>query len=209
VFGGCQPIASSSARNDEGLYIDFIIFNLTFVPFIIMKRNLSTLMVFACLLAACSKDETKSENKTPEPVAYPVELSYKGTPAVGDFNNVKRVLESNKRLTELNADIGEFYADSVIMHLADGGEISGPRDSVLVAVSGWIQSLTSLKIDVISAIPVNNADLNHEWVFVWTDEVHTYKDGKVVTQTLHEDYRMVNGKIREIYQYTRKPTASE
>ena len=39
----------------------------------------------------------------------------------------------------------------------------------------------------------------------WTDETYTYKDGKVEEQSLHEDYRLVNGKIREGYQYKASP----
>ena len=35
----------------------------------------------------------------------------------------------------------------------------------------------------------------------WIHEEHDYKAGKKEKQELHEDYRMINGKIREIFQY--------
>jgi hypothetical protein len=155
------------------------------------------------LFVACMDKPTNGTIVTEE-VKYPVELSYTGKPSLGDFNHVRVVLESNKRLTELNPDIGEFMADSVTMHLADGVIISGPRDSVLVAIAGFIGSLKSLEIKFVAAIPIRNDEQNHDWVLAWTDETHNYKDGKVVIQSLHEDYRMENGKIREIFQFTRQ-----
>ena len=153
-------------------------------------------------LISCSQKATEEAPQT-ETVTYPAELSYKGNPSIGDRNNVKTVMECNKRLTELNTDIGEFLADSVTMYLADGMEINGPKDSVLVLISDFITSLSGLKIDYVAAMPVNNDDLHHEWVFTWTEETYTYKDGKVEKRELHEDYRMEGGKIREIFQYAR------
>ena len=35
----------------------------------------------------------------------------------------------------------------------------------------------------------------------WIDETHDYKDGKKEHFIYHEDYRLVNGKIRQAYQY--------
>jgi hypothetical protein len=166
-------------------------------------KNLTIICLAIWLVVGCSEKSSEA-TKIPESVTYPVDLTYPGTPTLGNFDHVKTVLESNKRLTELNANIGEFMADSVVMHLADGSEISGPRDSVLVAISGFIGSLKSLEIKFVAAIPIRNAEQNHDWVLAWTDETHNYKDGSVVIQSLHEDYRMENGKIREIFQYTRQ-----
>jgi hypothetical protein len=169
-----------------------------------MKIILS-LFAAATLFVACDKKVTEEAAPSAEQVTLPVELSYKGATKLGDMKNVKSVLESNKRLSEMNPDIGEFLADSVTMHLADGVLLSGPRDSILADISAFINSLESIKIEFIAAVPVDNMDLKHEWVFCWTEETHHYKDGRVVIQELHEDYRLEGGKIREIFQYTRKP----
>jgi len=155
------------------------------------------------LALACDKKPVE-EPVVAEPVTLPVELSYKGATKIGDMENVKTVLSCNKRFSELNADLAEFFADSVDCHFADGTEIVASRDSVVSVIAGFIGTLSSLKIDFIAAVPVDNIDLKHEWVFAWTDEVHTFKDGTVVEQSFHEDYRMQGGKIREIFQYVRK-----
>jgi len=166
------------------------------------------LIVMLCALvfifSACEK-KAPEEAKAADPVTLPVELSYKGATAIGDMNNVKVVLECNKRLSELNSNIGEFLADTVALHWSDGTELSAPRDSVVAILAGFVGSLTSMKIEYIAAVPVNNTTAGDEWVFSWTEETYTYKDGKVEEVELHEDYRLVGGKIREAFQYARKP----
>jgi hypothetical protein len=53
-------------------------------------------------------------------------------------------------------------------------------------------------------MPINNIDKKHEWVLSWTDESYTYNDGKKEHVIIHEDYRLENGKIRQVLQYARK-----
>jgi hypothetical protein len=171
-----------------------------------MKKSLFVL-VLACILFACEKKLAEPTVAETETVALPVEFTYKGKPAVGDPKNVLTVIQCNKRLSELNTDIGEFLADTVTWNLADGTSVTAPRDSMISALNGFIRALSSMKIVYVSAIAVDNEVAGHEWVFSWTEETYTYKDGKVESQDLHEDYRIEGGKIREIHQYARKAMA--
>jgi hypothetical protein len=168
-------------------------------------KHIVTLFGLACVVLACDKNGKETANSNSEPVKLPMEVSYKGTPEMGSMNNVQIVMECNRRLSELNPDIKEFLADTVTWHMADGADITAPRDSVMSFISKFIGSLSNMKLNYTAAVPVNNPDMNHEWVFSWTDETYTYKDGKVEHQFLHEDYRLEGGKIREIFQYSRKP----
>jgi hypothetical protein len=64
--------------------------------------------------------------------------------------------------------------------------------------------ISKVDLTYTAAVPVNNTDQNHEWVFSWTDETYTLKNGNVEHAFFHEDYRLERGKIREVFQYARK-----
>ena len=98
-------------------------------------------------------------------------------------------------------------ADSVTVHFADGAEFTAPHDSVVAEIGSWLGMMSSIKVSHTAAMAVDNTDAKHEWVFSWSDETYTYKDGTVQHEFLHEDYRIEQGKIVEVYQYSRKPPA--
>jgi hypothetical protein len=173
-----------------------------------MKKTLIVLAL-ACIVFACEKKAAETPAAEAETVTLPVEFTYKGKPAIGNSKNVLTVIECNKRLSELNTDVGEFLADTVTWNMSDGTSVTAPRDSMLTTLKEFIGALSSMKIVYVSAIPVNNEAVGDEWVFSWTEETYTFKDGKVESQDLHEDYKMVGGKIREIYQYARKAQAAK
>jgi hypothetical protein len=56
-----------------------------------------------------------------------------------------------------------------------------------------------------AAIPVQYSDLNHTWVYSWVIRELENNNGESNSVYLHEDYRIVNNKIREIYQFKREP----
>jgi hypothetical protein len=98
-------------------------------------------------------------------------------------------------------NLGSYLADSVHMVFADGTDMNNVRDSIVAAIKAWRESMSSATQTYISAIAVDNKDMGHEWVMQWIDEAHVYKDGKKEHMIYHEDYRLENGKIRELFQY--------
>ena len=166
-------------------------------------KKVITFFALASVLCACEK---KAENTTAaaDPVTLPMEVNYKGTPSIGSMKNVQTVMEWNKRLMELNMNLGDLLADTVTWHLADGGEMTAPRDTAIAAIKKFMTDFTNIKVVYSAAVPVNNNEMKHEWVFSWTDETYTHKDGKIEHTFIHEDYRLEGGKIREVYQYSRK-----
>jgi hypothetical protein len=166
-----------------------------------MKTKI-VLPALAFVAFCCQNKPSETPAQSPaETVTIPVEYTYKGNATIGDMKNVAVVAECNKRLGEHNADIGEFVADSLHWVMADGTEVRMAHDSAVAFIKDFVENTTSIKVTFITQIPVNNTEQNHEWVLSWSDETYTFKDGKVEHGIFHEDYRMENGKIREIFQY--------
>jgi len=168
-----------------------------------MKKMLG-LVVLVMMLFACENKVSETSSSASDSLAFPMEVTYKGAPSIGNMKNVQTVMEWNKRLSALNMDLGDLLADTVTWHLSDGTEMTASRDSTIAVLKGFVSSINSLKLTYTAAIPVDNAALNDEWVLSWTDETYSFKDGKTDHQFIHEDYRLVDGKIREVFQYARK-----
>jgi len=152
------------------------------------------------------KEDEKKEGMGTETAAadikLPLEVSYKGTPALGSWDNATTVMNFNTAFINGDKDkMGSLLADSVTFTMADGSGFNGIRDSALAVITNWRQSMTDAKQSYIAIVPLNNTTTKDEWVFQWIDEEHNYKDGKKDHAILHEDYRLVGGKIRQINQY--------
>jgi len=166
------------------------------------------LFIATVLLAFACNHEQKNDAKTPEAsppaakVSLPAKMSYDGTAAIGKSENIATVMNFNLDFIAGKFDnYANYLADSVTYTLADGSRYNSVRDSAIAAIKAWRESMTDAKQSYISAIAVDNTEKGDEWVMQWIDESHDYKDGKKEHMVLHEDYRLVNGKIREMFQY--------
>lgn len=164
----------------------------------------TAVFMFGCNNEAAKEGEKTAETKIPETakVTLPVKMVYQATAGEGNPQNIVEVMNFN---TEFIAgkvnNIGSYLADSVHVVFADGSEMNNVRDSIAFAIKTWRESMDSAKQIYISAIAVNNKDNGDEWVMQWLDETHYYKGGKTEHVIYHEDYRMVKGKIREVFQH--------
>jgi len=168
-----------------------------------MKSQLLLLAV-ALTVLGCGEKTAPPPAETGQTVTLPVDYTYKGAFTIGDMKNVQVVAECNKRLSEHNTDIGEFVADSLHWVMPDGTEFDVPHDSAVAFIKNFVESTSSIKIVFTAQIPLDYAENNDEWVASWTEETYTFKDGKVDHANIHEVYRIVNGKIRELYQFAQK-----
>ena len=82
--------------------------------------------------------------------------------------------------------------------------MTAPRDSAIAFVRAYAAEISRIDVIYTAAVLINNTAQNHEWVFSWTDETYTLKNGTVEHTLYHEDYRLEGGKIREVFQYARK-----
>ncbi|MEO8414018.1 MAG: hypothetical protein ABI472_10175 [Ginsengibacter sp.] len=164
-------------------------------------------MAAAAFLISCNNkssiaDKPDEAKGTEAKVTLPFNMVYEGTPAIGKTANIATVMNFNGDFIAGKMDnIGSYLADSVHVVFADGTEENTVRDSIVAHIKEWRELMTDAKQSYISAVAVDNKDKGDEWVFQWIDESHDYKDGKKEHNILHEDYRLVNGKIREAFQY--------
>lgn len=164
-----------------------------------------------CLLSCNNENKATDKNdeaKAPEAkaaeakVTLPFKMSYEGTPAIGNTENIATVMNFNGDFIAGKMDnIGSYLADSVHLVFEDGKDLNTVRDSAVAMIKEWRASMTGAKQSYISAVALDNKDKGDEWVFQWIDESHDYKDGKKEHHIYHEDYLLKGGKIRELYQY--------
>ncbi len=159
----------------------------------------TTLFMLSCTNE--KKDEKQADVKTTE-VKLPVKMDYNGAPAVGKTENIATVMNFNSDFIAGKFDnIGSYLSDSVRCVFEDGTDVNSVRDSIVTIIKNWRGSMNSANQKYISAVALDNKDMGHEWVFQWIDETHNYKNGKIEHFIYHEDYRLENGKIRELFQY--------
>jgi hypothetical protein len=174
-----------------------------------MKKLLSlflcVLLIYSCKMKTTTGTETAAAKDTAvQQVQLPMELQYGGKWEMGNMNNAVTVMEWNKRLSNGDKNVGDLLADSVSWFLNDGWEATMSRDSAVSTINKMLSNFTRIEISYVAIIPVKNIDKNAEWVLSWTDEKYTNKKGSVESHSLHEDYYLVSGKIRTVFQYDRK-----
>jgi hypothetical protein len=162
------------------------------------------MLLLAGLITGCEQKNPEKAKSNDESVPLPFEVAYKGTPTIGSMKNVQTVMEWNKRFSQLNFNLGDLLADTVTFHLSDGFNITATRDSTIAFVRAYAADMAKIDVDYTAAVPVNMVGQDHEWVFSWTTETYTSKDGKAEKAFFHEDYRLEAGKIREVFQYARQ-----
>ena len=168
-----------------------------------MKHLLISLLLLS-LLAACQKTSPPAEVKESDSLILPESFSYGGKmPELASNDDLSSVIEWNRRISNLNTDVGDLIGDSVIWHWADGNEITYSRDSLVSLVETGMTNIKSLKITIAAALPVRYNDVGDLWVYSWIFEEIENKDGSKESHYLHEDFRIVEGEVHEIYQFKR------
>jgi hypothetical protein len=170
--------------------------------------KLAFILAAGLFLSGCNDKEDNDkkddmDQKTAQAeIKLPLEVSYKAVPAVGSWDNAAMVMNFNTAFIDGDmAKMGSMLADSVTFTLADGTMFNGTKDAAIAMVTNWRNSMSSAKQTYIAIVPLDNTTNGDQWVFQWLDEEHNYKDGKKEHNILHEDYRLVNGKVRQINQY--------
>ena len=152
-------------------------------------------------MGTMSSDSTKKEDVV---YAYPVLYS---NLEIGDSKNAQTILNLWKDWD--NGDLTrskDNFADSVELHLRDGGYVMGSRDSVLTAAQSVRNSFSSVVSSVNSVVSLKGifkpTNQNENWVAVWGKEVSTNKKGKTDSVWLHEAWRLnKDGKVDLLYQF--------
>lgn len=159
------------------------------------------LFMWSCKNPADNKaGETTNVKKT---VELPLSVGYKGEAAIGKQENIVAVMNWNKHMIAGHVDsAAAFIADSMLVNLADGSTFNLSHDSAIAMLKGWRGSMDSAKQSYGAVIAVDNTTAGDEWVIQWTDESY-FRKGKEEHVMLSESYRLKNGKIRQVNQYSR------
>jgi hypothetical protein len=173
-----------------------------------MKRLIIPVMVLI-IVYSCRVKSTMEAGPGAEldlsTLFLPFKLSYPGKIVFGDPGNVVTDMNFNKRFIEGDTDLGEYLADRVSLYFPDGSSVSATRDSILSLIKVFRKSLSEVEMHYISIFPIKNLDQNQEWILSWFQETDTYLNDSVDSYFIHEDIYFQNGKIRSVYQYSRKP----
>lgn len=178
-----------------------------------MKKMFLPAALLLCMFFSCKEKQTGGSVTTgpanpSSEIKLPLELWYNYKKAeIGNYENMVTVMKWNKFLGEKKVDSAcALLADSVTIYLADGTMSNTVRDSVKAQIGAFINSMKTITIKYMYALPLNAVFENktEEWVESVTDEEYFFKDGKHQHSYFSEDYRMENGKIRLVYQYERK-----
>lgn len=95
----------------------------------------------------------------------------------------------------------DLISDTVTMVMAQGGTVKGKADN-LAGVKAFRGSVTNFKASVDAWMSLKSVDRDQNWVAIWGTESFTDKDGKAVTQRIHEIWGFnKDGKISIIMQY--------
>lgn len=124
---------------------------------------------------------------------------------MGNPNNLQLIMDWNERRSNLQHEVGDIIADTLTMRMSDGTEWIIPRDSVIARFGGQYENMSDQQITINAAIPIYYSDLDHDWVYSWVFTQTEFSDGKKTSSYFHEDYRIINGKIRMVYQFKRMP----
>ena len=154
-----------------------------------------------------SKDSTATTDTSPVAVSYAYPIGYSADFEIGDPKHAQTVLTLWKDYDNNTLDAHkEAFADSVQFTTADGSIIAGPRDSVIKAIASHRASFSKAvdSVDVLVSLKAKGKE--ESWVCIWGKEIDTYKNGKVDSIYLNEDWMFdKNGKIARIEQFVQTP----
>jgi len=164
------------------------------------------IIIVSVLLISCSNKQDAEQHSRPDTKTFtlPEGFSYAGrNPEMGNPDNLQLIMDWNERRSNLQHEVGDLIADTLTMYMSDGTEWIISRDSVITRLGGLYDEMSGQKITVNAAIPIYYSDLDHEWVYSWVHIQTGNIDGQKTANYFHEDYRIINGKIRMIYQFKR------
>src|SRR5258708_26087419 len=121
-----------------------------------MKR----LLISACILLLAFLCKT---NYGQQKMSYPYKATYSSDFKIGNPAHAKMILELWKDWDDNAFDRHNYFADTVVMFLSDGGVLKG-KDSCLAAAKRFSGSMSSATSVLNAWIPLKSIDRNQDWV---------------------------------------------
>ena len=177
-------------------------------------RKILSVLAFAIFVISCNQNSPAVEEKKDDGAAkttakkdssfnYAFKALYSSSFEMGDPKNAKIVLDIWKAYQDNKLeDTKTLWADSVTLQFANGFTFHGNPDSVLAGGKADRNNYTSLTDSVDAWISTKSTDRNEEWVCIWGREYSTSKKGKKDTTNLQEIWRLKEGKVNFMAQFT-------
>ena len=174
--------------------------------------KLCFMMFLSALISACAENKAEddesieSAGKTAKgsesTIALPFVATNSSSFEMGDEKNAKIVLDAWKAWQDNQFENARsLFADSVLIHFAEGHSFNGPADSFIEMGKNERSKYSTMKDTLIAWMSTRSKDKNENWVLVWGIEYSTDNKGKSDTTDLHEAWRIKDGKVDYMRQY--------
>jgi len=157
------------------------------------------------LSLSCTPKPEEDISVVEEPkVTLPEMFSYQGrNPDIWEPESLELMIKWNQNRTDLNHKVGHLLADTVTLHLSDGRNLVFDKSGAEEFLLDEYNSIVSQKVTINAAIPVYYDDIDHAWIYSWIFWESENSDGIYQSVYYHEDLRIIDNKIREIFQFRR------
>ena len=167
---------------------------------------LFTCFIITIIISCKAKVDASSSNAVnllPDSVNYPFKATYSSKVVESTHPEYLQTVLTIWKLFESNKidEMKKFYADTVTYEDASGYTFYGRSDSLLNFARKDIEGLDSLRFDISLWENLHLADRNEDWVYIWSAERRYPKNGKPDTSLIHEQWKIVNGKVNYFNQY--------
>jgi len=172
-----------------------------------MKKILLLLFAAAALSACNTKTNSGTDStKTKDTLTYAYKATYSSDITVpSNPVNAQKVLQVWKMFETMNIEaMKPYFADSVKYDDASGMHFYGPIEKLLTYAKKDVESLDSMRFDIVMWQSAHVNDKNEDWVNIWSRERRYSKNGKADTILMQENWQVKGGKIVHFDQYTAK-----
>jgi hypothetical protein len=164
------------------------------------------------LLLSCSTKNTSdapvtaSTDKQTDTTTYPYKATYSSNVSSSTHPEYAQKVLTVWRLFEKNQtdSMAKYYADTVTYEDAGGFRFHGPAGALLKMAGQGDAALDSLRFDISMWQNIHVNDKNEDWVYIWAIERKYPKNGKADTSRMHEQWKIVDGKIAYFNEYNAK-----
>jgi hypothetical protein len=157
-------------------------------------------------MACNSGNSSAAEVKPVDTLTYAYKATYSSDITVPS-NPVyaQKVLEVWKMFETVNIEaMKPYFADSVKYDDANGMHFYGPTDKLLAYAKQDVESLDSMRFDIVMWQSAHVNDKNEDWVNIWSRERRYPKHGNPDTVLMQENWQVQNGKVVLFNQYLAK-----
>jgi len=174
-------------------------------------KKVSLFLLFGIFVMACNNEAKKEEpvevkgEKMTEPVDLPYTATY-GSNWTSDVSDadLKMVLMSYKDWADGNfSGMSKALGDTIVVDMNNGDHWVKSNADLMKVWTVNRDSLSSVKIDMVSWHKMYSTDKKVAFVVTWYDETDTYKNGKVDSGSYHDINEIKDGKITYYGQFKR------